>query len=183
MVACLVFGVAVEWVVSKIIFSSTIQKKTSYRFLAFAVLICIFVAVQYFVMKWLKLSMLEHLAGQYGYVILAPIFGFAFTMAVRWYRIRKVRKQYGDGSHGFVFDEALKNIDLDEVNRQNQPISGAYDTNLAVKTKTGIYVGGKEKNIIYYSGIPYAKNSLCKASCGRTQMESTRTAAGIGGCI
>ena len=156
-VACLVFGVAVEWVVSKIIFSSTIQKKTSYRFLAFAVLICIFVAVQYFVMKWLKLSMLEHLAGQYGYVILAPIFGFAFTMAVRWYRIRKVRKQYGDGSHGFVFDEALKNIDLDEVNRQNQPISGAYDTNLAVKTKTGIYVGGKEKNIIYYSGIPYAK--------------------------
>lgn len=43
------------------------------------------------------------------------------------------------------------------MNRQNQPITGAYDTDLAVKTKTGIYVGVKEKNIIYYSGIPYAK--------------------------
>ena len=156
-VACLVFGVAVEWVVSKIIFSSTIQKKPAYRFLAFAVLICIFVVVQYFVMKWLKLSLLEHLAGQYGYVILAPILGFAFTMAVRWYRIRKIREQYGDGSQGFVFDEALKNIDLDEVNRQNQPIRGAYDSDLAVKTKTGIYVGGKEKDVFYYAGIPYAK--------------------------
>ena len=156
-VACLVFGVAVEWVVSKIIFSSTIQKKPTYRIIAFAVLICIFVVVQYFVMKWWKLSMLEHLAGQYGYVILAPILGFAFTMAVRWYRIRKVREQYGDGSHGFVFDEALKKTDLDELNRQNQPIRGSYDTDCAVKTKTGIYVGVKEKNVIYYSGIPYAK--------------------------
>lgn len=156
-VACLVFGVAVEWVVSKIIFSRAIQKKTSYRVMAFAVLILIFVAVQYAVMTWLKLSMLEALAGQYAYVILAPVLGFAFTMAVRWYRIRKVRKQYGDGSHGFVFDEALKHMDLDEVNQQNQPIRGDYDADLAVKTKTGIYVGGKEKNIIYYSGIPYAK--------------------------
>ena len=62
-VACLVLGVAVEWVVSKIIFSRAIQKKTSYRFMAFAVLILIFLAVQYFVMTWLKLSMLEALAG------------------------------------------------------------------------------------------------------------------------
>ena len=156
-VTCLVLGVAVEWVVSKIIFSSAIQKKTSYRVMAFAVLICIFLAVQYFVMTWLKLSMLEALAGQYAYVILAPVLGFAFTMAVRWYRMRKIRKQYGDGSHGFVFDEALKHMDLDEVNQQNQPIRGDYDADLAVKTKNGIYVGGKEKNVIYYSGIPYAK--------------------------
>ena len=94
---------------------------------------------------------------QYLYIIGLPVLMFAFQMAVRWYRIRKIREQYGDGSHGFVFDDALKKIDLDEVNRQNQPITGAYDTDLAVKTKTGIYVGVKEKNIIYYSGIPYAK--------------------------
>ena len=122
---CLVAGFAMDCVVGSIIFSRAIQKKPAYRFLAFALFIVIFLAVQHIAMSWLGVSML--------------------------------RRQYGDGSNGFVFDEALKTVDLDEVNRQNRPIRGAYDTGLAVKTKTGTYVGVKEKNIIYYSGIPYAK--------------------------
>ena len=154
---CLVAGFAMDCVVGRIIFSRAIQKKPAYRFLAFALFIIIFLAVQHIAMSWLGVSMLGHLLVQYRSVIAFPVLGFLLSMAVRWYRIRKVRRQYGDGSSGFVFDEALKTIDLDEVNRQNRPIRGAYDTGLAVKTKTGTYVGVKEKNIIYYSGIPYAK--------------------------
>ena len=154
---CLVTGFAMDCVVGRIIFSRAIQKNPSYRFLAFALFIIIFLAVQHIAMSWLGVSMLSHLLVQYRSVIAFPVLGFLLSMAVRWYRIRKVRKQYGDGSNGFVFDEALKSIDLDEVNRQNRPIRGAYDTGLAVKTKTGIYVGVKDKNVIYYSGIPYAK--------------------------
>ena len=154
---CLVAGFAMDCVVGSIIFSRAIQKKPAYRFLAFALFIVIFLAVQHIAMSWLGVSMLGHLLVQYRSVIAFPVLGFLLSMAVRWYRIRKVRRQYGDGSNGFVFDEALKTIDLDEVNRQNRPIRGAYDTGLAVKTKTGTYVGVKEKNIIYYSGIPYAK--------------------------
>lgn len=154
---CFVVGFAMDFAVGSIIFSRAIQKKPVYRFVAFALFIIIFLAVQHIAMSWLGVSMLGHLLVQYRSVIAFPVLGFLLSMAVRWYRIRKVRRQYGDGSKGFVFDEALKTIDLDEVNRQNRPIRGAYDTGLAVKTKTGTYVGVKEKNIIYYSGIPYAK--------------------------
>ena len=154
---CFVAGFAMDFAVGRIIFSRAIQKKPVYRFVAFALFIIIFLAVQHIAMSWLGVSMLGHLLVQYRSVIAFPVLGFLLSMAVRWYRIRKVRRQYGDGSNGFVFDEALKTIDLDEVNRQNRPIRGAYDTGLAVKTKTGTYVGVKEKNIIYYSGIPYAK--------------------------
>ena len=154
---CFVAGFAMDFAVGRIIFSRAIQKKPAYRFVAFALFIFIFLAVQHIAMSWLGVSMLGHLLVQYRSVIAFPVLGFLLSMAVRWYRVRKVRRQYGDGSNGFVFDEALKTIDLDEVNRQNRPIRGAYDTGLAVKTKTGTYVGVKEKNIIYYSGIPYAK--------------------------
>ncbi|MBR2183353.1 MAG: carboxylesterase/lipase family protein [Acidaminococcaceae bacterium] len=154
---CLVVGFVLEEVISRIIFSKAIQKKQAYRYMAFVLFIFIFLAVQYAATSWLGVSMLGHLLVQYRSVILVPLLGFAFTRAVRRYHIRKVRKQYGDGSNGYVFDDALKVIDLDEVNRQNQPVRGAYDTACAVKTKTGIYVGVKVKNIIYYSGIPYAK--------------------------
>ena len=156
-VICCVVGWPLQELATRILFSKTVQNKTAYRYMVFGVFILLFLAAEYAAMSWMGLSASDYLLEQYLYIIGPPVLMFAFHMAVRWYRIRKIRKQYGDGSHGFEFDEALKNIDLDEVNQQNQPIRGAYDTDLAVKTKTGIFVGGKEKNIIYYSGIPYAK--------------------------
>lgn len=157
MLICSAAGYVLQEIGNKIVFSKAVQKNPAYRYLVFAALIFSFLAAQYVAMSWMEISMLEALVGQYAYVILAPILGFAFSMAVRWYRIRKIRESYGDGSNGFVFDHVLKDADLDEVNRQNRPIRDAYDTDCAVKTKTGIYVGVKEKNVIYYLGIPYAK--------------------------
>ncbi|MBQ3451418.1 MAG: carboxylesterase family protein, partial [Selenomonadaceae bacterium] len=78
-------------------------------------------------------------------------------MALRQYRIKKIRERYGDGRDGFVFDGQLKQSDLDELNRQNQQIHGAFDNDCAVKTKHGIFVGQKKKEKIFFSGIPYAK--------------------------
>ena len=154
---CWVVGYVLQEAATRILFSKTVQSNTAYRYTVFGAFVLLFLAAEYAVMSWMGLSASDYLLEQYLYIIGLPVLMFAFQMAVRWYRIRKIREQYGDGSQGFVFDDALKKIDLDEVNRQNQPITGAYDTDLAVKTKTGIYVGVKEKNIIYYSGIPYAK--------------------------
>ena len=39
-------------------------------------------------------------------------------------------------------------------------ITGSYDEDLAIKTKTGIYVGEKNKDIINYFGIPYAEGPV-----------------------
>lgn len=156
-VVCCVVGWPLQELATRILFSKTVQNKTTYRYMVFGVFILLFLAAEYAAMSWMKLSASDYLLEQYLYIIGPPVLMFAFHMAVRWYRVRKIRKVYGDGSNGFVFDDALKDVDMDEVNRQNQPISGAYDTEYAVKTKTGIYVGAKEKDVVCYSGIPYAK--------------------------
>jgi para-nitrobenzyl esterase len=51
----------------------------------------------------------------------------------------------------------LNFAEIEELNKQNQPITGTYNKKYAVKTKTGIFVGYKENKIMAYSGIPYAK--------------------------
>ena len=89
------------------------------------------------------------------YVIIIPVYGFILNLLIRFYRIWKIKRLYGDGSEGYVFN--LKKEDIKEINKQNHPILGSYDAELAVKTKTGIYVGEKYKNTISYLGIPYAQ--------------------------
>ena len=78
-------------------------------------------------------------------------------MALRQYRIKKIRERYGAGSDGFIFDDILDKSEIDELNQQNRQIHGAFNTDLVVKTKTGLFVGEKKKNTIFFTGIPYAK--------------------------
>ena len=54
-----------------------------------------------------------------------------------------------------MFDVSKETID--GINQQNQPVSGEYDAERAVRTRTGVYVGEKYKKTIFYLGIPYAK--------------------------
>ena len=134
-VVCCVVGWPLQELATRILFSKTVQNKTAYRYMVFGVFILLFLAAEYAAMSWMKLSASDYFLEQYLYIIGPPVLMFAFHMAVRWYRVRKIRKVYGDGSNGFVFEDALKDVDLDEVNWQNRPISGAYDTEYAVITK------------------------------------------------
>ncbi len=155
-VSCLVIGMALEGLAYKIVFSETVQQKPAYRFTAFAVLAVIFFVAVY-IATMTGVSILNYVVEQFQFVIIPPILIFAFNMALRQYRIKKIRERYGDGRDGFVFDGQLKQSDLDELNRQNQQIHGAFDNDCAVKTKHGIFVGQKKKEKIFFSGIPYAK--------------------------
>ena len=156
-VICLVVGIALEMLEYKIVFSKTVQLKPVRRFAAFAAFVLIFVVAHNIAEERLGVDMLDYLLEQYAYVIIPPLVVFAFHMAVRWHRVRKIRERYGDGESGFVFDGQLTKKDFDEAEQQNQPIRGAYDKDLAVKTKTGIFVGYKENGAILFAGIPYAK--------------------------
>ena len=156
-VICLVVGMTLEALLYKIVFSKTVQNKPAHRFTAFAVLIIIFLFAGHIAIDYIEMPLLDYVLGQYLYVILPPLVVFAFKIALRQYRIKKIRSRYGDGSNGFVFDDMLKKSDIDEANQQNRQIHGAFDNNLAVKTKTGIFVGEKEKDTIFFIGIPYAK--------------------------
>ena len=152
----MVAGTVLDMIVRKIVFCEAVQRKKTYRVMVFAGIILAFLAIQCLLTFWLNVSLLNYLMEQYQYAIGLPILGLVANRLVRWYFVRKIRKRYGDGSKGFVFDVPDRAF-LDELNMQNQPVQGEYDDTYAIKTKTGTYVGFKRKKAVYYLGIPYAK--------------------------
>ena len=154
-VICFALGIVLEEIVSKIVFSKTVQAKTGNRICVYAAILLVFIIAEYVSTRLLGESLLEGLQEEFAFVVGLPILGLVVTLLIRGYRVRKIRKLYGDGSEGYVFD--VKKEDIEETNRQNRPILGAYDASLAVKTGTGIYVGEKYKKTVAYLGIPYAK--------------------------
>ena len=141
MVASFGLGLALQEIISKICFSKTVQKKPINRIITYTSVFLVFLIAQYISTRWMGVSMLDYVSDEVVSVIGMPILGFAVNLLIRWYRIRKIRKHYGDGSEGFVFD--VKEKDIEEINKQNQEIHGKYDTDCAVKTRTGVFVGGK----------------------------------------
>ncbi len=148
-------GMLLEGFISKLVFSKAVQKKTAHKAAVFAGVLLVFLLGQAFLSRWSNVSLFTYVKEEHASVILMPLLGFAVSMLLRWYQTRKIRKKYGDGSKGFVYD--VKQEELDEVNRENRPLPGEYDTACAVRTRTGVYVGTKEKEVTYFSGIPYAK--------------------------
>ncbi|WP_049962508.1 carboxylesterase family protein [Oribacterium sp. FC2011] len=153
--ACLVAGIVLEEIISLIVFSKAVQKKPINRFITLVAVFLIVVLSQCISVKWMGVSMLSYIMEESVFVIGLPIISFVVNLIIRAYHIRKIRKIYGDGDEGYVFD--VKKEDIEETNMQNQLISGEYDEDCAVKTRTGIYVGEKQKKAIQYLGIPYAK--------------------------
>ncbi len=152
--ASLVLGIVLGTCISKIAFSEAVQKSPKKRVLTYASILLIFIVAHTISVMSVGVSLLDYLRDEFIYVIGLPILGFVANLLIRAYRIKRIRRLYGDGSKGYVFD--VKKEDIDEINRQNQPISDEYDAECAIRTKTGIYVGEKSKDTIWYMGIPYA---------------------------
>ena len=153
--ACLALGMALEEATGRIIFSKAIQRKRANRVLAYAVVLLIFVAAHAVSVRWLGESMLETVQEEVIYTVGFAVLGLIVNLFLRWIRAKRIRERYGDGEEGFVFD--LTQEDKAETDKQNQRIHGEYDAGLAVKTRTGIYVGERNRSILTYLGIPYAK--------------------------
>ena len=155
MVACFALGIALEELISKMVFSKTVQQKTVNRVFTYVVILLIFLIAEFVSMRLLGTSLMEDLEEEFAWVVGLPILGLVVNLCIRGYRVRKIRKLYGDGSEGYVFDVTDK--DIEEVNRQNRAIQGEYDSECAVRTRTGVYVGEKYKKTRIFMGIPYAK--------------------------
>lgn len=156
-----------EVVISKLIFNKAIQKKKTNRVCIYVAIFLVFLAAQYFAIHRLGVSLLDYVQEEFAYVVALPILGLIVNMIIRGFQIRKIRKLYGDGSEGFVFD--LKKEDIVETNRQNQAVEGKYNADIAVKTRTGIFVGEKYKKTI--AGLAAAL-ALCKKQ--RPESEKNR---------
>lgn len=154
-VACFAVGLTVEEIITNIVFSKIVQKSLANRMLVYIAIVTVFLVAQYVSLHWMNASMMEYLDEEFAWVVGLPVLGFFVTLLKRWYRIRKIREVYGDGSEGFVFD--LDDRDIEETNEQNRPMRGEYDASFAVKTRTGVYVGEKNGKAVEYLGIPYAK--------------------------
>ncbi len=163
-IICLIVGMVLDKLANAVVFNKFVQSSKTNRILTFAGYILFGLAIEQAFASWQDISIDDYAIEGYAYLVVPAILGFAFSMIVRWYRVRKIRETYGDGSNGFVFDDLLKRQDLiDEFNNmQNQPISGAYDESLSVKTKNGVFVGYKENDSMYFCGIPYAKPPVGK---------------------
>ena len=158
--ASFALGIVLEEVITKIVFSKAVQKSRAKRIYTYAAILLVFLLAQYISIRWMGVSMLDYLQEEFLYVVGLPILGLIVNLLIRGYRVRKIRKLYGDGSEGYVFD--LDKEDIEETNKQNQPILGEYDVSCAVKTRTGIYVGERKKKTTSYLGIPYAKPPVGK---------------------
>ena len=152
---CFALGIALEELISKLVFSKTVQQKTVNRIFTYVAILLVFLLAEFVSMRLLGTSLIEDLEEEFVWVVGLPVVGLVVNLCIRGYRIRKIRKLYGDGSEGYVFDVADK--DIEELNRQNRAIHGEYDSGCAVRTRTGIYVGEKYKKTRIFMGIPYAK--------------------------
>lgn len=153
--ASLVLGMVLEIIISRIAFSEKVQKSPRNRILTYAAFCLIFLIAHTVSFLSAGVSMVDYLTDYFAYIVILPILGFGINLLIRAYQIRKIRSLYGDGSEGFVFDVTKE--DVEEINRQNQPVSGEYDAEYAVKTETGIFVGERDRKVISWRGIPYAK--------------------------
>ena len=153
--ASLALGMALQAIITKIAFSKTVQKSRKNRIITYISIFLVFLVAHTISVLWMGVSLLDYLSEEFLYVVAFPILGFVLHLLVRAYYVWRIRKRYGDGSKGYVFDG--KEEDIEEVNKQNQAIYGEYDNSRAVKTRTGIYVGEKYKKTVAYLGIPYAK--------------------------
>lgn len=169
-VICLIIGMALDKISNAVVFNKFVQSSTANKVMAFLAYISIGLAIEQAFTSWKDISIDDYAMEGYAYLVVPAILGFAFSMAMRWYRVKKIREIYGDGSDGFVFDDLLKNKELlNELNQQNKQIHGEFDKDLAVKTKTGIFVGEKVKDSIFF-----LRDSLCQASDWKFTLESSR---------
>ena len=153
--ASFVLGIVLELIINKIAFSEKVQKSPKNRILTYLLFCLVFLIGHTVSFLSAGVSMVNYLTDYFAYIIILPILGFVVNLLIRAYQIRKIRSLYGDGSEGFVFD--VNKEDIEEINRQNQPVPGEYDADYAVKTRTGIFVGEQEGKVVSWFGIPYAK--------------------------
>ena len=153
--ASFALGIAAESIITRITFLPEIQKKKKNRYFTYLVIFLLFLAAHAVSVKWMGISMLDYLLEEFAYVVGLPILGFLVNLLIRRYRIQKIRSVYGEGKAGYQYD--VDDNDREEFNLANRPISGEYEESLAVKTRTGIFVGKEQEDTLAYLGIPYAK--------------------------
>ncbi len=156
LILCIAGGMVMEEIASKIIYSRFTQEKVWRKLLVFAAFVVIFLIGNAISTKHLDESLIGGLKEEWGFVILFAVLGLVTGLVKSHRKTVKVKAKYGEGEEGFRFNAAEKEY-IKELNQKNAEIPGEYDSALAAKTRTGVYIGEKEDSVLLFKGIPYAK--------------------------
>ena len=108
--ASFVLGVGLEEIISKIVFSKAVQKNVANRVFTYAAILLVFLLGQYASIRWMGVSLIKYLQEEFVFVVGLPILGLIVNLLIRGWRVRQIRKRYGDGSEGYVFDVTDKDL-------------------------------------------------------------------------
>ena len=155
-VICFAVAIVFEELGYKIIFNEYTQAKPHRKYVMFAVFILLFIIGNYFYKKLYGETLLNDLSEQFEQVFIFALIGFVMSFVKYYLKTRKIKDKYNEAEEGFKFNTEEKEV-IKDLNRKNKEVKAEYDTSLAVKTRTGIFVGENDKDVISFYGIPYAK--------------------------
>ena len=92
MVVCFALGIALEELISKIVFCKTVQQKTVNRVFTYVAILFVFLIAEFVSMRLLGTSLIEDLEEEFVWVVGLPVVGLVVNLCIRGYRIRKIRK-------------------------------------------------------------------------------------------
>ena len=155
-IICLVFGFLASTFAEKLMYSRFTQKTLSRKILVIVAFAVAFVIGEVISEKSYDESLAGELGLEYGFAILVSLIAFVSNLVRYSRKVAKVKDRYGSAEEGFRFDEKEKAY-VKGLNHKNAEITGAYNSAMAAKTRTGVYVGVRKGGVLSFNGIPYAK--------------------------
>ncbi|MCQ2913767.1 MAG: carboxylesterase family protein [Alphaproteobacteria bacterium] len=157
---CCLLGWQIENLMANFI-NSDFFKGSLLRKIFLTILIAtVFITLNIVSIKSLDHNLIDDVAEMAFYLFFIPLIGFLITITKHNLRAKKLRKLYGDGSDGVLLNTKLFSKLVNKYIGKNKEIKKEYTKKYAVKTRTGIYVGKKENQVVHYLGIPYAKQPI-----------------------
>ncbi|MDO5850124.1 MAG: carboxylesterase family protein [Methanobacteriaceae archaeon] len=174
-----IVGVPVELIASNIIFNKETQRTNYNRFRVFIIIIVIFLVGNLIAGILFNGNLFNEVIEEMQYIIAFFIFGFVYGLAKHFIKVWKIKSKYDKNSKSFIFNETEKDyiikknqfnqviddkeyidnlVYLDDIKDDAKGIEDIENINeVAIKLKTGTFVGVKDEGLLNFNGIPYAK--------------------------
>lgn len=153
---CIVIGTLFDNIGNKILFARSVQENPSRRYGVLAGIALLFVAAFFAGKQLFGISLFNDVNSNLIFTVGLPVAGFVISFAKKLFKMQKIRKKQGDGSLGFQIDYQDRK-QIESLNTLNKEITGDYDHTIAAVTANGVFVPKKDKSVLAYLGIPYAK--------------------------
>lgn len=175
---CLVVGGIFDYLGAKILNTSFFLDNTKRQLYALLVTWLCVLGFMYISWEDFHHNLFEDLEYQILYCVIIPGLGFCYTLAKLYYQKKKILQKFGVGDDGAM----LGSRNDDKQVAFNAECLGQYDAKLGVKTTTGIYIGKKEKKVVEYLGITYAKAERWLAPVPASASDKVYEAFNYGPC-